>query len=149
MFLIEASTNVFMVPSNLCVGYNLQYMAPFGIPNTGFCTVFRYANFVFSGSGVIFGPEIQILVPGMCRLGRGPFWTKNGPPKKDGFPHEILPRGVSRGSVQGEWIVWYPGGLWAGQFPPKPYQKKNYPPYGPPLAQGPWGPGALGGPAGS
>ena len=25
--------------------------------------------------------------------------------------------------MRGEWIVGYPGGLWAGPFPPKPYQK--------------------------
>ena len=34
------------------------------------------------------------------------------------LPHEVL-----WGSVRGNCIVWCPGGLWAGPFPPKPYQK--------------------------
>ena len=123
-------------------GHNLQHMAPFGIPTTGFGTVFRHAHLLFSGSGVIFGPRDAEFGPPDVPAGLGTFLGQKWGPEKDGFAQEMVPQGVSRGSVQGEWIVWYPGGLWAGQFPPKPYQKKIIRHTGPPGPGplGPWGP---------
>ena len=123
-------------------------MAPFGIPNTGFCMFFRHAHFVFSGLGMIFGPQDPEFGPPDVPAGLGTFLGQKWGPEKYGFAQEMVDQGASRGSVQGKWIVWYPGGLWAGQFPPKPYQKKKSAIWAP-LAQDPWGPGALGGPAGS
>ena len=62
--------------SNL--GHNLQHMAPFGIPTTGFCMVFQYATLVFSTLGTVLGtPDIKFG----SRLGRGPFGHTNGPRK--------------------------------------------------------------------
>ena len=42
-------------------GRNLHYMAPFGIPRTGFCMVFQRASFVFSCPGADFGAQNLIL----------------------------------------------------------------------------------------
>ena len=120
--------------------HNVQHMAPFGIPNTGFCMVFRYANFVFSGSGMIFGPQDPEFGPPDVPAGLGTFLGQKWGPEKDGFAQEMVDQGVSQGSVQGEWIVWYPGGLWAGQLPPKPYQKQKLSAIRAPPGPGPLGP---------
>ena len=56
-------------------GRNLQHMAPFGIPTTGFCMVFQCATLVFSTPGTISGTPDRKFG---ARLGRGPCWHKNG-----------------------------------------------------------------------
>ena len=38
-------------------GHNLQHMAPFGIPTSGFCMVFQYGSLIFSTPGPILGPQ--------------------------------------------------------------------------------------------
>ena len=68
-------------------------------------------------------PGIWIWVP----AGLGTFsGQKRGPGKHD-FVEGLVSHGVLGGSVRGDWIVWYPGGLWARPFPPKPYQKILFP----------------------
>ena len=42
------------VPSKLVFGHNLHYMAPFGIPRTGFCMFFQPASVAFSCLGADF-----------------------------------------------------------------------------------------------
>ena len=63
--------------------------------------------------------RIWIWVP----AGLGTFFAQKWDPKKDGFVVETVPHWVLGEFVRGEWIVWYPGGLWARPFPPKPYQR--------------------------
>ena len=100
-------------------GHNLQHLAPFGIPTSGFCMVFQYESFIFSTSGAILGPQ---------DLDLGSSWAvgtnrqKWGPGKHD-FVEEMVPHEVLWESVRGDWIVWYPGGVWAGPFPPKHSEK--------------------------
>ena len=77
------------------------------------------------GFGGDFWTQGSRICPQDVPAGLGTFFAQKWGPEKDGFPQEILPQGVIWGSVQGEWMVWYPGGLWAGPFPPKPYQKKK------------------------
>ena len=36
-------------------GHNLQHMAPFGMPTTGFCMLFQHATLILSTPGPIFG----------------------------------------------------------------------------------------------
>ena len=56
-------------------GHNLQHMAPFGIPTTGFCMVFQHGTLVFSPPGTIFGtPDPKFG----SWLRRGPFSRKKG-----------------------------------------------------------------------
>ena len=40
------------------LGHNLQHIAPFVIPTTGFCMVFQYTTLVCSTQGTILGPQI-------------------------------------------------------------------------------------------
>ena len=69
-------------------GHNLQHMAPFGVPTTVFCMVFRHATLVFSTPGAIFGTPIPDLDPGWAgdlfcpKMGPGKRWGcgRNGPP---------------------------------------------------------------------
>ena len=69
-------------------GPNLQHMAPFGVPTTVFCMVFRHATLVFSTPGAIFGTPIPDLDPGWAgdvfcpKMGPGKRWFcgRNGPP---------------------------------------------------------------------
>ena len=61
-------------------GHNLQHMAPFGIPTSGFCMVFQYGSLVCSTPtpGPIWDPRIWIWVP----AGLGTFFfPKNGGPE--------------------------------------------------------------------
>ena len=82
--------------------------------------VFRYANLVFSTPEPIFGPLDLRFGSGRVLAGLGTFFVqKRGPGKRD-FVVEMVPHDALWGSVRGVWIVWYPGGLWAGPFPPKP-----------------------------
>ena len=39
---------LWQVPFKMVFGHNLHYMAPFGIPRTGFCMVFQHASLVVS-----------------------------------------------------------------------------------------------------
>ena len=116
-------------------GHNLQHMAPFGISTSGFCMVFRYANLICSTTDLKFG------APGVP-AGWGPFFQQRWGPEKHDFVKEIVPHGVWGESVRGVWIVWYPGDLWAGPFPPKPSQKiilQGFPHF----PKNPWAPLAL------
>ena len=94
----------------------------------------------FQPQGPFLGPRIPNLDPGWAR---DLFRLKMGPEKtrvcgRNG-PHEVL-----WGSVRGDWIVSCPGGLWAGPFPPKPYQKNIL--RGFPISRkNPWPPWAPGG----
>ena len=98
-------------------------MAPFWMPTTGFCMVFRCGTLVCSCPGTqLWTPDPRF---GSRRVPAGPgtfFGQKWGPEKYD-FVEEMVPREVLWGSVRGDWIVGCPGGLWARPFPPKPYQK--------------------------
>ena len=98
-------------------GHNLQHIAPFGIPTSGFCMVFQYGSLIFSTPGPILGPQDLDLGSGWAG---DLFWTKRGGGGKQVFVEEMVPHEVLWESVRGDWIVWYPGGLWAGLFPPKP-----------------------------
>ena len=73
----------------------------------------------FQPPGPFWDPRIWIWVP----AGPGTFLGQKRGPEKHDFVEEMVPHGVWGGSVRGEWIVGYPGGLWAGPFPPKPCQK--------------------------
>ena len=77
-------------------GHNLQHMAPFGIPNTGFCMVFRHANFVILGSRMIFGHQDPEFGPPDVPAGPGTFLGQKWGPEKDGFVEEMVP----------QWMVW-------------------------------------------
>ena len=133
-------------------GHNLQHMAPFGIPNTGFCMVFRHANLLFSGSGMIFGSQDPEFVPRMCRLGWGPFWAKNGARKKMVLWKKWFPNGrfgKQKGGNEAEGIRTHMGRPLSPRPRPKkwfsPEKSKTRKPLGPL-----WGSLlALGGPAGS
>ena len=63
-------------------GHNLQHMAPFGIPTSGFCMVFQYGSLIFSTPGPILGPQDLDLGSGwagdLCSLNREPhiLWRK-------------------------------------------------------------------------
>ena len=80
-------------------GHNLQHMPPFGIPTGGFCTVFRHANLLFLGSGMIFGHQDPEIGPPDVPAGLGTFWGQKWGPEKDGFAKEMVPQGGSRGFV--------------------------------------------------
>ena len=101
-------------------GPYLQHVTLFAIPTTVFCVFFRHATFVCSTPGTIFGTPYPRFGP---QLGRGPFSAQNRAQNKNGFVEEMVPHEVLGGSVRGEWIAWYPGGLWVRPFPPKPSQK--------------------------
>ena len=73
----------------------------------------------FHPQGPFLGPQIPDLDPGWA----GDLFGQKWDPKKHDFVEKVVPHRDSRGSVRGKWIVWYPGGLWARPFPPKPYQK--------------------------
>ena len=76
-------------------------------------------------AGIISPPE-AIFGAQDLDLGSGCAGDLFGPkmgPGKTRFCGGICPHGVLGGSVRGDWIVWYPGGLWARPFPPKAYQK--------------------------
>ena len=84
-------------------------------------------------------PGIWIWVP----AGLGTFFGQKWGPEKHDFVEEMVPHEVLWGSVRGDWIVWCPGGLWAGPFPPKPCQKiilQGFPhfPKNPWAPLGPW-----------
>ena len=71
-------------------------MPPFGIPTGGFCTVFRHANLLFSGSGMIFGARDPEFGPPDVPAGLGTFLGRKWGPEKDGFVEEMVP----------QWTVW-------------------------------------------
>ena len=81
--------------------------------------VFQYASLVFSTPGPILGPQDLDLGSGWPG---DLFGAKKGARKTRFCGGNGPPWGLG-GSVRGEWIVGYPGGLWAGPFPPKPCQK--------------------------
>ena len=57
-------------------------MAPFGMPTTGFCMVFRYGNLVFSAPGTHFwNPGAQIWILEGSGWAGDLFWLKMGPEK--------------------------------------------------------------------
>ena len=58
---------------------NLQHMAPFGIPTTGFCMVFHCASSMFSAPGLIFEPRDLDLGSGWAG---DLFCPKMGPRKR-------------------------------------------------------------------
>ena len=51
---VFAYTKISRVPSQMVLGHNLHYMAPFGIPRAWFCIVFQRASLVFSCLGADF-----------------------------------------------------------------------------------------------
>ena len=80
--------------ANMVLGHNLHHMAPFSILEAGFCMIFRRASFMFSVPGARFGTLGPKNWPG---LGLGPFWSKNGGPKKTLF----CGRKISPGEITG------------------------------------------------
>ena len=80
--------------------------------------VFGHAPLVFSTPGTIFGTPDPRFGPQRVPAGPGTFLGQKWGPEKHDFVEEVVPHGVLRGSVRGEWIVWVPGGLWARPFPP-------------------------------
>ena len=72
----------------------------------------------FQPPGPFWDPRIRIWVP----AGPGTLFGKKRPGKYD-FALEMVPDFRMWGFPRPKWIVWYPGGLWASQFPPKPSQK--------------------------
>ena len=69
-------------------GHNLQHMALFGIPNA--------ANLLFSGWGMICGPQDPEFGSPDVPAGLGTFLGQKWGPKKDGFVEEMVP----------QWTVW-------------------------------------------
>ena len=61
----------------------------------------------------------------------GPGWARGlWDPKLGTEKHEVVeglfPQWTDWGPPQGKWIVWYPGDLWAGPFPPNPTWKNGF-----------------------
>ena len=71
--LLDAYTKILKWPFKILFGHNLHYMAPFAIPNTGFCMFFQRASFVFSSTGAFFWAQDQILGSWVNILAREPF----------------------------------------------------------------------------
>ena len=71
--LLEANTKILRWPFKMVVGHNLHNMAPFAIPNTGFCMVFQRASFVFSCPGADVWAQERIFGSRVNMLARGPF----------------------------------------------------------------------------
>ena len=71
-------------------GHNLQHMAPFGIPTSGFCMVFQGATLVFSTPEAILGVQDLDLGSGWAGDLFGQTW---GPEKHD-FVEDMVPHGV-------------------------------------------------------
>ena len=59
--------------ARMVFGHNLQHMAPFGVPTTVFCMVFRHATLVFSTPGTIFGTLDSRFGPRRVPAGPGTF----------------------------------------------------------------------------
>ena len=80
-----------LAPSpKMVLGHNLQHMAPFGIPTSGFCMVFQDGSLIFSTPGPIWGPQDPDLGSGWAE---DLFWSKQGPEKYD-IVVEMVSHGV-------------------------------------------------------
>ena len=76
---LTTPTSIFQAMwAKMVFGHNLQHMAPFGIPTSGFCMVFRCATLVFLTSEPILGPQDPDLGSGWAW---DPFSQKMGPGK--------------------------------------------------------------------
>ena len=106
--------------SNMVFSPNVQHMAPFWMPPVDSAWFFGAQLWYFRPQGPFLGPQIPDLDPGWA----GDLFGQKWDPQKHDFVEKVVPHRDSRGSVRGKWIVWYPGGLWASPFPPKPHQNR-------------------------
>ena len=103
------------VPQNV-FAHTLHYMAPFAIPNTGFCMVFQRASFVFfMPRGGILSPGSYFLISGR-HFGPGTFLGSKMGPEKSEFATESFCHGSSGENPKPKWIILYIGPIWAGYF---------------------------------
>ena len=79
---------------NMVFGHNLQHMAPFGIPTSGFCMVFQYGSLIFSTPEPIFGTPDPRSGSGRVPAGLGTFFAKKRGPEKLDFVVDMVPHGV-------------------------------------------------------
>ena len=77
-------------------GHNLQHMASFGIPTSGFCMVFRYGSLVFSTPGPTWGPQDPDLGSGWA----GDLFRRKAC-GKHGFVEEMVPTGLRKICARG------------------------------------------------
>ena len=80
--------------SNMIFGRNLQHMAPFGMPTSGFCMVFQCTTLVFSAPGGHFGIPDPRFGSWRAPAGLGTFFAQ-----KNGLENLIL------------WRKWFPMGF--------------------------------------
>ena len=75
-------------------GHNLQHMAPFGIPTSGFCMVFQYGSLIFSTPDPILGPPDPRFGSWRVPAGLGTFFAQKRGPGKHDIVEEMVPHGV-------------------------------------------------------
>ena len=95
----------------------------FQIRDRGSAWFFGAHLFVFWSRGPIFGPRNPNLDLGfgnLARAGPGRFWRQTWGLEKPCFEREWFRNRRLWDFPRPKWIVWYPGGLWESQFPPKP-----------------------------
>jgi hypothetical protein len=85
--------------------------------------VFQYGSLIFRPQDPLGDPRIRIWVP----AGLGTLFGQKWGPEKHYFVEEMVSHEVLWESVRGDWVLWWPGGLWATPFPPKPHQTIIFP----------------------
>ena len=111
--------NMLGLPSRMFFGHNLRYMAPFGIPRTGFYMVFQRASFVFMPRDDFLSPGSDFGMQGR-HFGPGTFLESKPGHKKSDFVMEWFCHCSSGEIPRPKWILLYIGPIWAGYFVPKP-----------------------------